>query len=626
MKGDFRMRNIKKIISIILCCALILSTASVMSFAAESPKAADKPAAASDADYPIIFVTGIGQSYSYLYENEEDAKKDKEENSTDRAIARWNLFCNDFSFAFKEFGTYAAIIPILFGFLTSAIIDVNVIPRKSVDKLVQILFRYNTVDENGQLPPVVVTPRCLYPVSEYTEEQKDNFYRTIPCNDVIGNVGEDMLYCFNYSAFSDTYQNSDGLNDFINNYVLPQTGKDKVVLVPMSMGASVVSAYLQDYGTQGKVARVVSIVGAWDGSDVFADLIELKYASDAPEKLYNGIVSDLIGEPWGYLVNVILRIFPKKTLRSIIDEILDSLVENLVLKTPSLCALIPCDRYDAIYEARLKGRTDIDYVIKTTNKYHEAQKTLKERTLSLNKDYGVDFFYIAGYGLEFGGYSSDYEFFQFLKSAETTNSDEIIQISSTVPGSAFVHAGDSFDAAYLASHDADYITPDKSADISTSFFPDRAWLFKGQKHELENNNTALKLALDLATGIIKGTNDPANIFPRYNESRDLKRLKRDYIPDLENWLGSNTPTAEQKALIDKNTAAVNKMMDSVVNNREADDKVIDDYYNMLVELGVYEAPKPEKTDFSTKILKGLNDKVYDTFGAKGFRDLIIPAE
>ena len=68
------------------------------------------------------------------------------------------------------------------------------------------------------------------------------------------------------------------------------------------------------------------------------------------------------------------------------------------------------------------------------------------------------------------------------------------------------------------------------------------------------------------------------------------------------------------------------MMDSVVNNREADDKVIDDYYNMLVELGVYEAPAPEKTDFSTKILKGLNDKVYDTFGAKGFRDLIIPAE
>lgn len=621
------MSKLKRIVSLFLCCALLASTCVVAANAADGTTEPDTAETvtygSSETDYPIIFVTGIGQSYSYLYANEEDAQADIAANETDRAVAKWNLFCNDFSFAFKEIGTYTAILPIVSGFLASALTGMNLIPRKSVDKLIKILFRYNTVDENGQLPPVVVTPRCPYPVSQYTEEQRDNFYRTIPCQDVIGNIGEDMLYCFNYSAFSDTYQNSDGLNDFINNAVLPQTGKDKVVLIPMSMGASVVSAYLQDYGTQGKVARVVSIVGAWDGSDVFADLIELKYASDAPEKLYNGIVSDLIGEPWGYLVNVILRIFPKKTLRSIIDEILDALVENLVIKTPSLCALIPSARYDAIYDARLKGRDDLSYVTKTTEKYHQAQLGLAERVSSLNSSCGVDFFYIAGFGLEFGEFSSDYQFFQFLESAETTNSDEIIQISSTVPGSVFVHAGEEFDADYVSSHDADYMTPDKSVDISGAFFPDRVWLFYGQKHELENNNTALKLALSLATGDITGTDDPDNIFPRYNESRDLKRLKRNYIPDLEAWLENNTPTAEQQALIDEKTAAVNEMMDSVINHREADDKVIDDYYDMLVTLGVYDAPQEDKDDMSTKVLKRLNDRVYEIFGAKGFIDIIF---
>ena len=46
----------------------------------------------------------------------------------------------------------------------------------------------------------------------------------------------------------------------------------------MSMGASVVSAYLHDYGTKGRVDKVVSIVGAWEGSNVIADLIDLAYA------------------------------------------------------------------------------------------------------------------------------------------------------------------------------------------------------------------------------------------------------------------------------------------------------------------------------------------------------------
>ena len=611
------MKRFKKLIAVILCISMILSVITVVAVADNTKKES------TEIEYPIVFVTGIGQSYSYLYETEEDAKADVADNETDRAVARWNLFCNDFSFAFKEVRTYLDILSIVGGLLASAILDVNLISKSSVDSLVKTLFRYNTIDENGNLPSNVVTPRCYYPVSEYTKEQRENFYRSIPCQDVIGDVGEDMLYCFNYSAFSFTFDNSDALNDFINNYVLPQTGKDKVVLVPMSMGASVVSAYLHDYGTDEKVSKVVSIVGAWQGSDVIADLIDLAYAEDAPEKLYNGIVSDLVGEPWGYLVNVILRIFPKSTLRSIIDELLNSVVENLILKTPSLFGIVPPDRYEKIRKERLEGNPDLAYIMEQTDRYYEVQKELKNTITDLYENHGVDFFFIAGYGLGFGEYSSDYEFFQFLASADTTNSDEIIEISSTVPFATCVTKGTSFSDEYLASHDSKYITPDKSVDLSTSLFPDRTWVFYRQKHELENNNTALKLAFDLALGKIDSVNDTANIYPQYNDSRDLKKLKRSYMTDLDTWLETNTPTAEQQKLIDENTAAVNKMMNSVVNDREADDAVIKNYYNMLVTLGVYEAETEKSDDFTTKVLKSMNDTTYKIFGAKGFRDLIF---
>lgn len=608
-------KQLKRIISVILCVAILVPCAVVVGNA-------EQPQKQSAAEYPLVFVTGIGQSYSYYYENVDDAKADVAENATDRSNARWNLFCNDFGFAFKEPAMYVSILALVGGLLGTLATGFNLLNRKSVDNIVKTLFRYNTIDENGKLPENVVTPRADCSVAKMTAEQKDNFYRTIPCQEVVGEVGEDMLYCFNYSAFSFTFDNSDALNDFINDVVLPQTGKDKVVLIPMSMGASVVSAYLHDYGDQGKVARVVSIVGAWLGSDILADLIELKYCSDSPDKFYNGVIADLIGEPWGYVVNIALRIFRKAALRGIVDEIIDSIVCNLVMKTPSLCGLVPPERYPAIRASRLENKPEYAYIMAQTDRYYEVQKNLKTTLTKLHNEQGIDFYYIAGYGLGFGDVSSDYEFFKFMRTAETTNSDEIIQIESTATGATAVKPGEQFDISYLGSHDAAYISPDKSVDLSTCYYPDNVWLFAGQKHELENNNTALKLAFELACGKIKSSNDKPETYPRFNDSRDLKKLKRSYIPDLEKWLETNTPTADQQKLIEDNTKAVNEMMARTINNREEDDKVIEAYYNMLITLGVYSAPE-EPSAFNTALNNGLktaNDVVYSIFGAKGFLD------
>ncbi|MCQ2481747.1 MAG: hypothetical protein MJ121_06485, partial [Clostridia bacterium] len=306
-----------------------------------------------------------------------------------------------------------------------------------------------------------------------------------------------------------------------------------------------------------------------------------------------------------------------------IDELLNSVVENLVLKTPSLFGIVPADRYPEIRKTRLEGNSKLAYIMEQTDRYYNVQLELKDTITNLYNNYGVDFFYIAGYGLGFGEFSSDYEFFRFLKSADTTNSDEIIEISSTATGATYVTKGTQFSADYLASHDAKYITPDKSVDLSTCFFPDRVWLFSKQKHELENNNTALKLAFDLALGKIDSVNDPNNIYPQFNDSRDLKKLKRNYIPDLEKWLESNKLTKEQQAKLDANNKAVDEMTSSVVNNRAADDKIIEAYYDMLVEFGVYTAGKDNSGNIANKALKGLNDITYKIFGAKGFRDLIF---
>lgn len=683
------MAKFKRFLSVVLCVCLIASTATIFGSAASSDAKSTLPET-NDEQLPIIFVTGIGQSYSYFYESVDDAKeyytlleqakKDPSIIETDGSKTRWNLFCNDFSFAFKEVGTYFAIIPVVFGLLGS-VCGINLIPEKCVDKIITTLFRYNLIDEKGQLPENVITPRCPYPVSQYTTEQRSNFYRSIPCKDFVGDIGEDNLYCYNYSAFSFTYDNAAGLDDFIENAVLPQTGKDKVVLIPMSMGASVVSMYLQEYGTKGRVERVVSIVGAWDGSDVFADLIECKFAPDAPEKLYNGVLANLIGEPWGYLVNGVIRIFPKKTLRSIIDEILGSLVDNFVMKTPSLLALVPHDRYPAIRAAKLEGHDDLAYIMEMTDHYYEWQKDLENNLKKLNEDVGTEFYYIAGYDLGFGGYfETDYEFFRFFNSADITNSDEIIQISSTATGATYVTPGQKVEAK----GDAKYVSPDGSVDLSTCYFPDHVWLFEGQKHELENNNIALRLALDLANGKITSVDDENNIYPRFNSDRNLKKLNRDYLPAFYAYVAAKAVeklTAEQQKVVadfkadsknaDNNNALYNllvelgvyadgarkpdasdmnddlntylgstyakdyvtdeqyskykdvlDMKERVVADFDADKEVIDAFYDMIASLGIKE-PRAEESEPSTitKIFSAMNDATYKVFGAKGFVDI-----
>ncbi len=634
---------------------MLISVVSVAAFANDSKAEQIEVETLSGAqsavsiDCPIIFVTGIGQSYSYFYEDPADAadyenmlKAVKDGTApagtreTDKAKARWNLFCNDFSFAFKEPAMIFALLRIVGGLMLSTL-GHNFIPESAVNKVVRTLFRYNLIDEEGKLPANMVTPRCYYPLSEYTDEQRENFFRTVPCEEMVDQIGRDNVYCFNYSAFSFTYNNAKDLRTFINDIVLGEynkTGAEKVVLIPMSMGASVVSAYLQKYGTEGKVARVVSIVGAWYGSDVIGDLMELNFADNAPELLYNGIVAELVGEPAGYAVNILLRIFPKKVLRSIIDELLGTLVQNIILRTPSLLALIPYERYPAVRAKYLENNPELAYIMKMTDDYYECQKGLEDRLRMLNSDYGVEFYFLAGYDLIFGGYSSDYKFFQFMKSAETTNSDEIIQISSTAPGSVYAPVGQK-----LATYgDEEYVTPDKSVDISGCFFPDHVWLFKGQKHELENNNTALRLSLDLACG--KVTSSSNSIYPRFNESRDLKALNRNYLPDLreyvaaklglkgeqavsfslEDWVNSGETGDALSSSQIETLKAVFTMKNSVVNNRTEDDKVIENLYDMMCDLGIYEKSQPtEKSDNS--FLKKLNDRVYKIFGAKGFVDI-----
>ena len=644
----------KKTISIILAIAMLVTGLCIPASAANTETVEAEPSVrvasadelesvfAEGENALVVFVTGIGQSWSYLFDEETAANNDLTDPDVyeslienDKFIADWNLFNNYFDESFDK-PTIKAIIKVALALIGSLFTRRNMVKDEDLVQIATSLFRYNIVDEETErIDERVVTPRYTKPLSEWptntevlynddgtvraeigTESHaKHHFYTSIPCADVakakFGENYEDYLYCYNFCAFSYTKNNVEGLKTFIDTIIADnKVGAEDVVLVPMSMGGSVVSAYLGQYpnAEDNHVRRVVSIVGCWDGSEILPDLINKEYAENSRELFYDGIIADMVGQPWGYVVNWALRLFSYKSLRSLVDQVVGVLCDELVLKTPSLMALIPSDEYMSI-----RDKITSEKVLEQTDYYYGYQSTLKDRLANL-EDQGIPVYFISGYGLSYGAVTSDYTAFAFMKHSAITNSDEIIDIDSTAPGTTFVAYNEQLS-------DGTRLSPDKSIDAGTAYYPDNCWYFYQQKHELEYNNNAIELAIELALGNITSVQDCADpegeyYYPQFNESRDVKKLSRDYLADYAKYI--TNPTTEQQALYDEVIA----MYNNHVNNRTADDELIAKFYDMMVEAGVpnYTASTESEESFFEKILRKNNDFVSKTFGYKGFID------
>ncbi len=597
------MKITKKLLAVLLCV--------VMAFSAMT---AAFTVAAKEEVVPVVFVPGIGQSQTYKYDDEGNV------------VADWNLLHINTDFASFGIGDWIGLVKFVAEFIASIALQKDVIPPSSIENVLKVFFSDHLSDEEGNPINNVVTPLHKYPVSEYDEEARSIFDDRIPCDFLLEKIGEENVYCYNYPVFSNADQNAVGLNDFIENVVLKQTGASKVILVPMSMGASVVNNYLNQYPDAGRIAKVISIVGAWDGSDVFADLMLGDFDDNAPAMVYTNLLGELgFVDPYvGSIINIAARILPKQELRNILDDIVESLVKTLFLTNTSFMSLCPSGRYEEVAEKYLQGE-DMAEVKAQTERYAEAQANLEERLKYQETKYGTEFYFISGYNLAFG--DEDYGFFKFFETYDTTNSDEIIQISSTAPGTSYVPAGQKFDDAYIADP-AHNVSPDGSIDASTCYFEDTSWYFEGQKHELTDNNTALSLAFEIALGNIHSVKDCEDTYPQFNESRFVRRLTRDYLPDAATIDRSALEPADA-AKLDKAVADAEAMMACTINDRDADDEIIFALNDLLIELNVkyniwedrYQPEVEDPTMDAVELVLGVvSDVLLKIFGKKGFAD------
>ena len=518
------MKNFKKVISILLAVLMTFSAVGVVAFAEEDATVdytsqLITAATGSDEKVATIILPGIGQSDStYVKEDGSTVKGGLVLLDTD-AIAgpvitklAWPLL--------KSIGTQTAD-PAL---------------QDAVHDVISDLFYIQASNKDGTAKENLILTRYPYALSQYDEDSHGWFYRMFPMEPVVDAMNakygatdskynaEDYIYLSTFQLIANPHDSARELKDFIK-MVKEQTGCEKVNLVPISLGGTIMTSYLQlvqeEYnGDFSDINKIINIVACLNGTDLFSDFFAREW-NLADEFLYDEYIDLIVEangmEPYmGGLIKILLKIIPKPALYAILSGAIEGLLDTMFVNCPQFWAMVTKERYEGLADRYLVGE-EYAALRKETDWFQNARMSLVDNLNYVKDNYGVVTYTVSAYGLQFT--DGEYNFFGIAGSSATTNSDGIINISSASLGASYVVPGAKYENAVMPS-------PDGELDISTCAFPETTWFFDNQHHEVGRNDVILKLLGQILVGDITDVNSSA-AFPQFNYGRVTRSLTRE---------------------------------------------------------------------------------------------------
>ena len=555
--------------------------------------------------YPTIILPGINHSPYYVADENGNVMTD----SNGEELTSTLLLLNMDSLTKNIIKTVPSL-------LFSLIFQRDLGLTKRLSALVRDLMKYMSGNEDGTNVYNLKTRAFNEPVSKMNDDDRNFFYSMLPVEPIAELCGEENLYLYTFPLFGDPMESAAGIDEYIE-MVLEQTGAEKVNLATVSLGGTMLAAYLDCGKNLSKVNKIVNIVSLLDGSDIMADFIGRNW-NDSDEFVHSEwfpiiLSSTSDDEGLGHLINILIRIMPKKLFNQIVTAAYTSLRSTIMLNNPEFWAMVPSADYKELADAYITNST----MRAKTDRFWQAKLNMKDNLKKLNEN-GVGIYNICGSGLTYT--DGDYSFFGVVASSATANSDGIIPIQSTSLGATAVKKGAQFDKAYLASHDAKYISPDKSVDTSTCLFPNRTWVFCGQHHEVGRNDVVLRLAALILNGAVDNI-DSTPLYPQFNgarNSRDLVRTNGYIYTAIRAMNSTSSLTDEQRAVLkpayDKAVAMLNNTHCDINEAKEVRQELID----ALVNSGVI-GEREKEFKFSDIPFLSTADKIlYKIFGGNGF--------
>ena len=586
----------KRIISIVMTVVMVMSMFAFGASAETAEVNATKYFSASSNGevVPTIIMPGIGQSES-TYVNE-DGKE----------IRGGLILIDDTDLVTKALKTLA--LPLLASIFTRSVHDDL---GNAVTSFISDMLSIQASDKEGNGIKDLELAYYPYPLSQYEQDNKDWFYRMLPMEPVIeemdevyGINGEDYTYLYTFQLISDPMLSAEGLFDYIE-LVKEQTGSDKVNLVAISLGGTILAAYcdlvMEKGGDFSDINNVINIVACLNGTDLFADFYARSWnlADEFLMDEYISLICEANGmEPYmeSLIKIAVQKIIPKEVLYTILTGAMDGILDTMIVNCPQFWAMVPSDRYEALADRYLVG--DEYAVLRAkADRFQEARLDLVPNLKYANANYGVDVFSVAAYGMQYT--TGEYNFFGISGSSATSNSDAIVDIDSASLGATYAIAGQKLESGAR-------LSPDGELDISTCAFPDTTWFFRNQHHEVGRNDVILRLLANIITEQITDVNsDPA--FPQFNYGRVTRSLTRPgHLLDKAETVIANEEGLYTQEQIDTVKPAYEKamaMLDNTICNENSAaeaDAITEELNAALACTGLTSVS--EGTDFFTVVL------------------------
>ena len=473
---------------------------------------------------PVIVLPGINHSPTYLYdENDEPVMYNGNH------IGSTLLILNEAALSTN------AIVKAVASVLATIVFQTNAGLDKVAYNLVSDIFKYQRCDANGDHVENLKTQRWNYSLEHMSEEDLDWTYRMVPMQSLVNEIGEEHVYFFTFNLVGDPMDSADDLAEYIE-MVKEQTGHDKVSLLPVSLGGTILTAYLDKYG-HSELDQIVNAVACLDGTDIVADFFAREWRLD-DEYLYHEFIKQIFienegGPTLGYLINSLLHIIPRSGVDALLSGAISGILDTLMLNCPQFWAMLPSYRYDALAERylgdkpALKARTDC---------FQTARLNLKGNILKAVED-GVRVNSIAGSNLDLG--EEMYTYFNIVASAEKVNSDGIVNLTSTTLGATGAAGEQTLDDVdyesntYCTNPDHNHVSPDNMVDTSTAILPENTWIFLNQHHEVGYNDVVLNLAKAIFLGEVTDVNENPEMYPQYNGPCYTQSIRRWKLPDAK---------------------------------------------------------------------------------------------
>lgn len=486
---------------------------------------------------PVIVLPGINHSPTYLYD-----KNDEPVMHNGKHIGNTLIIPNEAALSIK------AAVKLVARVLAAVVSQTNAGLDKTVCNLVSEILKYQRCDENGDHVENLKTQRWNHSLDKMTEKELDCVYRMVPMKSLVDEIGKDHVYFFTFNLVGDPMDSADELEEYIKT-VKKQTGHDKVTLLPVSLGGTILTAYLEKYG-HGKIDSIVNVVACLDGTDIAADFFSREWRLD-DEYLYHRFTENIFNESngspaRGYLINSLLHILPRSGVNALLSGAVSGILDTLMLNCPQFWAMLPSHRYEALAERYLSGKP----ILKArTDSFQQARCNLKRNILKAAED-GVRVNSIACANLDLG--EEMYTYFNIVASAEKVNSDGIVNLTSATLGATGAVGKQTLDDVdykkntYCQNSDHNHVSPDNTVDASTAVLPENTWIFLDQHHEVGRNDVVLNLVKAIIVGDVKDVNDKPEIYPQYNGPCYTQSIRRWKLPDAKK-VDQSKLSAQEKA-------------------------------------------------------------------------------